>query len=84
MVSWMYKRYTRSMDLNSITKRHNDSSTWRVIMRKKDNANKCADLGANDTMTWRGRGSTPTLANINSTLRERHPKDGYATGIWLS
>lgn len=53
-------------------------------MRKKDNANKCADLGANDTMTWRGRGSTPTLANINSTLRERHPKDGYATGIWLS
>lgn len=69
--SWMRKRYTRMKGIDKIEKRHNDSATWRTILSEKEVMARCVQLRNNDDLCWKGEGSTPTVANITSTIRCR-------------
>lgn len=77
---WMCKRYVKSRQMQLIEQ--GDSSTWKATLRHREQIAMCAQLGADNSKTWIGKGVKNSIKNATATLREEFSKDDLACGIW--
>lgn len=70
--------------IHSIEQRQGDSSAWKATLQHRDQIAKCAQLGANNSKTWIGKGVGNSIKNATGTLRPEFPKEGLVRGIWAN